>query len=153
MVGLPEWYPAEALCQASDVSASLFTKAVTVYTFIGQAVFGICLDMIFYYLVVYWSGVRGYDEIITGLCLRPETVAIPLAGVISGLMMRRTDFIRGAMFIGWPLTTLSVGLIWFMDTQTPLGILLFINGLVGLGGGIICVSLEHDNVDVNQEGE
>ncbi|KAK4220032.1 major facilitator superfamily domain-containing protein [Rhypophila decipiens] len=117
--------------------ARLFTKPVTVYSFIGQAVFGICLNMIFYYLVVYWSGVRGYDEIITGLCLLPETITIPLAAVVCGLVMRRTDRIRVAMLVGWPLTTLSIGLLWYMDAQTPLGVLLLINGLVGLGAGII----------------
>lgn len=121
--------------------ASLFTKPVTVFGFIGQAVFGICLNMIFYYLVVYWSGVRGYDEVITGVCLLPETITIPLAAVICGLLMRRTNFIRGAMLVGWPLTTLAIGLLWFMDTQTALPVLLLINGLVGVGAGIVVSAL------------
>ncbi|KAK3381305.1 major facilitator superfamily domain-containing protein [Podospora didyma] len=109
--------------------SSLFARWVTVCSFFGQAVFGVCVNMIFYYLVVFWSGVRGFDEIMTGVALLPETLAIP------------TGRIRWAMLLGWPLTSLSIGLLWFLDTKTPLAILIVINAGVGLGAGIVASSL------------
>ncbi|KAK5653372.1 hypothetical protein OQA88_9064 [Cercophora sp. LCS_1] len=121
--------------------ASLFISPVTISAFFGQAVFGMCVNMIFYYLVVYWSGVRGFSEILTGVALLPETFSIPVAAIGCGLAMRHTDRIRWAMFIGWPLTSVSIGLLWFLDTKTPLGALVVINIGVGLGAGTIASAL------------
>ncbi|KAK1759509.1 major facilitator superfamily domain-containing protein [Echria macrotheca] len=120
---------------------SLFEKWVTVFAFMGQAVFGLCVNMIFYYLVVYWSGIRGFDEILTGVALLPETFSIPIAAIVCGLLMRQTGNIRGAMLIGWPLTSLSIGLLWFLDSKTPLAVLVVINVGVGLGAGTIASAL------------
>ncbi|KAK3384227.1 major facilitator superfamily domain-containing protein [Lasiosphaeria ovina] len=121
--------------------SSLFTKWTTVCSFFGQGVFGVCINMIFYYLVVFWSGVRGFDEILTGVALLPETLSIPVAAIVCGLTMRKTGRIRWAMLVGWPLTSLSIGLLWFLDTKTPLVALIVINTGVGLGAGIIASSL------------
>jgi len=121
--------------------ASLFSNRATVFGFMGQAVFGICVNMIFYYLVIYWSGVRGFSEILTGVALLPETFAIPIAAIVCGLVMRHTNRIRWAMWVGWPLTSLSIGLLWFLDTKTPLPVLIIINAGVGFGAGTIASAL------------
>ncbi|KAK3939092.1 major facilitator superfamily domain-containing protein [Diplogelasinospora grovesii] len=121
--------------------ARLFDRWVTICGFMGQAVFGVCVNMILYYLVVYWSGVRGFDEILTGVMLLPETFSIPIAAILCGLTIRKTGAIRWAMFVGWPLTVASLGLLWLMDTQTPLAALIVINAGVGLGAGTIASSL------------
>lgn len=119
----------------------LFAKRVTNFSFFGLGVFGVCVNMIFYYLVVYWSGVRGYSEIITGLFLLPETITIPVAAIVIGITMRQRGQIRWAMLLGWPLTTVSIGLLYFLDTQTHVVVLVFINLLVGLGAGTIVSAL------------
>ncbi|KAK0629069.1 major facilitator superfamily domain-containing protein [Bombardia bombarda] len=121
--------------------ASLFRKWVTVCSFMGQAVFGVCVNMIFYYLVVFWSGIRGFNEMLTGVALLPETISIPLAAIICGLTMRKTGHIRWAVLIGWPLTSISIGLLWFMDVSTPLAALIIINVGVGLGAGTVVSAL------------
>ncbi|KAK0709460.1 major facilitator superfamily-domain-containing protein [Lasiosphaeria miniovina] len=121
--------------------SSLFAKWTTTCSFFGQAVFGVCINMIFYYLVVFWSGVRGFDEILTGVALLPETLSIPVAAIVCGLTMRKTGRICWAMLVGWPLTSLSIGLLWFLDTKTPLAALIVINTGVGLGAGIIASAL------------
>ncbi|KAK4454060.1 putative transporter [Podospora aff. communis PSN243] len=121
--------------------ASLFTNWATVFGFLGQAVFGVCVNMIFYYLVIYWSGVRGFSEILTGVALLPETFAIPIAAIVCGLIMRKKNKIRWAMWVGWPLTSLSIGLLWFLDTTTSLPVLILINVGVGLGAGTIASAL------------
>ncbi|KAK3332139.1 major facilitator superfamily domain-containing protein [Cercophora scortea] len=121
--------------------ASLFSRWVTIFCFMGLGVFGICLNMIFYYLVVFWSGVRGFSEIMTGVALLPETVCIPLSAIACGLTMRRTGLIRWAMFVGWPLTSISIGLLYFLDAKTPVGAMMVINAGVGLGAGVVSSSL------------
>lgn len=119
----------------------LFTEWATVCSFLGQAVFGVCVNMIFYYLVVFWSGVRGFDEIMTGVALLPETFSIPVAAILCGLGMRKTGQIRRAMCVGWPLISISIGLLWFLDAHTPLPTLVVINAGVGLGAGVVVSSL------------
>ncbi|KAK0708177.1 major facilitator superfamily domain-containing protein [Lasiosphaeris hirsuta] len=119
----------------------LFTEWATVCSFLGQAVFGVCVNMIFYYLVVFWSGVRGFDEIMTGVALLPETFIIPVAAIMCGLGMRKTGQIRRAMFAGWPLISISIGLLWFLDAHTPLPALIIINAGVGLGAGVVVSAL------------
>ena len=121
--------------------ASLFAKWVTICSFMGQGVFGVCINMIFYYLVVFWSGVRGFSEILTGVALLPETLCIPVSAIACGLIMRHTGRIRWAMLVGWPLTSLFIGLMWFLDAKTPLPVLILINAGVGLGAGIIAPAL------------
>jgi len=120
---------------------SLFKRWATIFSFLGQTVFGICVNMIFYYLVVFWSGVWGFDELLTGVALFPETVCIPVAAIVCGLLMRKTRKVGWAMWLGWPLTSISIGLLWFLDTATPLGVLIFINMGVGLGAGIVISAL------------
>ncbi|KAK3316072.1 hypothetical protein B0H66DRAFT_592315 [Apodospora peruviana] len=119
----------------------LFDRPVTSSALVGLGVFGVDVNMIFYYLVVFWSGVRGFDETITGVCLLPETLAIPIAAILCGFAMRKWKRIRTVMLFGWPLTCLSIGLMWFLDTETPLAALLFINVLVGLGAGTVISAL------------
>jgi len=121
--------------------SSLFQRWVTIFGFLGQASFGVCVNMILYYLIVFWSGVRGYDEVKTSVLLLPETITIPLAAILCGLRIRKTKQIRWAMFVGWPLTSLSIGLLWFLDKQTPLPVLVIINLGVGLGAGTIISAL------------
>ena len=45
------------------------------------------------------------------------------------------------MWVGWPLTSLSIGLLWFLDTKTPLPVLIIINAGVGFGAGTIASAL------------
>lgn len=120
---------------------SLFKKWATVFGFLGQTVFGVCVNMIFYYLVVFWSGVWGFGELLTGVALFPETICIPVAAIVCGLVMRMTLKVRWAMWAGWPLTSISIGLLWFLDTTTPLAVLILINMGVGLGAGIVISAL------------
>ncbi|KAK4190990.1 major facilitator superfamily domain-containing protein [Podospora australis] len=115
--------------------ASVFEKRVTVSALVGLTIFGTCVNMIFYYLVVFWSGVRGLNEILTGIALLPETFTMPIAAIICGLVMRKRNNIREAMLVSWPLTTISLGLLWFLDAKTPLAALIVINMGVGLGAG------------------
>ncbi|KAK3998298.1 major facilitator superfamily domain-containing protein [Cladorrhinum sp. PSN332] len=117
--------------------AVVFEKRVVVCSLFGLTIFGVCVNMIFYYLVVFWSGVRGFDEILTGIALLPETLTIPIAAILCGLYMRSVNQIHWAMRVGWPLTTLSLGLLWFQDDKTPLGALIVINIGVGFGAGTI----------------
>ncbi|KAK4232614.1 major facilitator superfamily domain-containing protein [Podospora fimiseda] len=117
--------------------AVVFEKPVVVCSLFGLTVFGVCVNMIFYYLVVFWSGVRGFDEILTGIALLPETLTIPISAILCGFWMRRTNEIRSSMRVGWPLTVLFLGLLWFQDEKTHLGVLIPINIGVGFGAGVI----------------
>lgn len=132
---------------------SLFEKWATIFGFLGQAVFGVCVNMIFYYLVVFWSGVWGFDELLTGVALLPETFCIPVAAIACGLTMRMTGKVRWAMWVGWPLTSLSIGLLWFLDNNTPLGALIVINMGVGLGAGIVSSALNMGLLVSTEKGD
>ncbi|KAK4161930.1 major facilitator superfamily domain-containing protein [Cladorrhinum sp. PSN259] len=119
----------------------VFEKPVVLCALLGLTIFGMCVNMIFYYLVVFWSGVKGFDEILTGVALLPETLTIPIAAILCGLYMRKTNQIHWAMRVGYPLTTLSLGLLWFQDDKTPLWALIIINIGVGFGAGTISSAL------------
>jgi len=122
--------------------ANLFSQWVTVCGYLGLYVFGVCVNMIFYYLVVFWSGVRGYGAVLTGVALLPETFSLPLSAILCGLAMRKTGRLDWPMFVGWPLASASIGLLWFLDAHTPIPILILINIGVGLGAGTVSPALQ-----------
>ncbi|KAK4461598.1 major facilitator superfamily domain-containing protein [Cladorrhinum samala] len=121
--------------------AVVFEEPAVVCALFGLTVFGLCVNMIFYYLVVFWSGVKGLNEILTGVALLPETLTIPIAAILCGAYMRLSNQIHWAMRFGWPLSTLSLGLLWFLDDKTPLWGLIVINIGVGFGAGMVSPAL------------
>lgn len=119
----------------------IFSKHVTVSAILGLTVCGICLNILLFHLVLFWEGVRGYSKMETSVAVLPETVSIPIAALVCGLVMRRTNRIREAVSVGWPLAVLSLGLLWFMDDNTPLPWLVIVNCGVGLAAGILMAAL------------
>ncbi|KAK0667537.1 major facilitator superfamily domain-containing protein [Cercophora samala] len=119
----------------------IFNKHVTVSAILGLTVCGICLNVLLFHLVLFWEGVRGYSKMETSVAVLPETVSIPIAALVCGLLMRRTNRIREAVWVGWPLAVLSLGLLWFMDDNTPMPWLVIINCGVGLAAGTLMAAL------------
>jgi hypothetical protein len=116
---------------------SMFTNSTTIAGLFGAGINGMCLCMIFYFVTVFWIGVRGLNPIQTGMALLPETFSIPLAAIMTGIAIRLTGRIQWASWIGWPMSTLALGLFWFMDITTPVAYLFVIHVLAGVGCGIV----------------
>ncbi|KAH8887687.1 MFS general substrate transporter [Thozetella sp. PMI_491] len=121
--------------------ASLFVQWTAVSCYTGQAVLGLCMNMVFYFIVVFWTGVRHFTTLEVGLALLPQLVCIPTAAIIAGLVVRSTGCVGWALRTGWPMGAISCGMLWFMDTNTPLPFLVIINASVGLACGMVGSSL------------
>ena len=117
--------------------ASLFASRAAACTFANQAVYGMCLNMVFYYLVLFWSAVRGRDALGAGVALLPEAVGIPAAAIVAGLVIRRTGDVRWPLRASWALTAAAAGLLWLQDAAAPAAALYAINTVVGLGCGTV----------------
>jgi MFS family permease len=92
---------------------------------------------IVYYLPLYYEGALGYGPVISGLALFPESLTVAPISVIIGIIAARVGSYRWAIWSGWPITALGIGLMCYLDAKSSIPQWVFINLLVGIGLGIL----------------
>ena len=106
-------------------------------TYAETVIHGIILWCLLYYLPLYFEAVKGYSPILTGVAMFPETfTVVPAAGVV-GAVIAITGKYQWAVWSGWALTTLGLGLLMLLKTHTPIAAWIFITIVAGFGTGIL----------------
>lgn len=67
----------------------------------------------------------------------PETLTVAPASVVCGIIVSITGRYRWAVWSGWFLTTLGMGLLILLDVNTKTVAWIFINLVAGLGTGLL----------------
>ncbi|ETI28304.1 hypothetical protein G647_00753 [Cladophialophora carrionii CBS 160.54] len=121
---------------------SLFSSisSIAIYT---CAIFqGVVLYGLLYFVSFYFLSVRGFSNIETGVALLPLSCALMPASILVGIAMTRLGRFRWALWSGWSLSTLGVGLLILFDTSSPPTygwvLVLVVNGI---GQGLLLNSL------------
>lgn len=114
----------------------IFARRATNVAFLGNAVCGILISMVFYHLVLFWDGVRRKSTVEVGKMLLSVTLTYPLAFAITGMVIKRWGQIKYATAAGAMLATLGLGLMQIMTERASQTGLLVICVCAGLGCGI-----------------
>ena len=88
-----------------------------------------------YYLPLYYEAVQGLSPILSGVALFPETFTVAPGAFIVGTLISRTGRYRWAVWSGWAITTLGLGLLYLLDVHTSTTEWIFLNLVVGVGLG------------------
>ncbi|KAJ9615246.1 hypothetical protein H2200_001320 [Cladophialophora chaetospira] len=103
---------------------------------------GMILWCLLYYQPLYFEAVKGYKPIISGVALFPATFTVAPMAVVTGFMITKFSAYRWAIWTGWAVTTLGVGLLVLLDVDTKIRQWIFIDLVSGIGLGILFPGLQ-----------
>lgn len=118
----------------------LFRNRTTVVSYISTLFVGLILWCILYYMPLYFEAVKGYSPIITGVALFPQTFTVSPSAIIAGIGITRTGRYRWAIWTGWVITTVGLGLFCVLQPGTSIPGWIFLNICGGIGMGFLLPS-------------
>lgn len=123
------------------IPPTLFQNRTAAVSFIETVLHGLTLWCALYYLPLYYEAVKGYTPIIAGVALFPQTFTVAPSSVLVGFLVTLTGRYRLAIWVGWGLSTLGLGLLCYMEVDTSIPAWVFLNIVSGLGLGFLFPSL------------
>lgn len=119
------------------VRFSIFNNWSSRLVYLQTFIHGLLLWSLLYYLPIYYEAVKNYSPIITGIAVFPETFTVAPASVVVGIITSITGKYKWALWVGWILTVLGMGLLYLQDVHTTTVSWVFLNLIPGLGTGIL----------------
>ncbi|KAG6368265.1 hypothetical protein INS49_002467 [Diaporthe citri] len=129
-------YHQRCLASRPAFPREIFARPATNVAFLGNAVCGVLISMVFYHLVLFWDGVRRKSMVEVGKMLLSVTLTYPVAFAITGIAIRRWGRLKYATAAGAMLVTLGLGLMQIMTERASQAGLLVICVCAGAGCGI-----------------
>lgn len=117
------------------IRTSIFKNRNAAAAYISVVVHGMVVVGSLYYLPLYYEAVQGLSPILSGVALFPETFTVAPGAFIVGTLISRTGHYRWAVWSGWAITTLGLGLLYLLDVNTSTVEWIFLNLVVGVGLG------------------
>jgi MFS family permease len=119
----------------------IFCNRTAAVNYIGTLVHGMVLWCLLYYLPLYYEAVKVYSPIIVGVAVFPETFTVAPASIFVGVAVSLTGRFRWAIWSGWSLTVLGMGLLYLLGPETSVPAFVFLNLIPGLGMGLLFASM------------
>jgi hypothetical protein len=119
------------------VRFSIFNNLSSKLVYFQTFIHGLLLWSLLYYLPIYYEAVKDYSPIITGIAVFPETFTVAPASIVVGITTSITGRYKWALWVGWTLTVLGMGLLYLQDVNTSTVAWVFLNLVPGLGTGIL----------------
>ena len=129
------------LAKTPLIPLRIFSNRTAVVNYIGTLVHGIVLWCLLYYLPLYYEAVKGYNLIVVGVAVFPETFTVAPASILVGVAVSMTGRFRWAIWSGWSLTVLGMGLLYLLGPGTSVPAFVFLNLVPGLGMGLLFASM------------
>lgn len=129
------------VAKTAVIPLHIFNNRTAAVNYIGTLIHGMILWCVLYYLPLYYEAVKGYSLIIVGVACFPETFTITPASVFVGVAVSITGRFRWAIWSGWSLTVLGMGLLYLLGPKTSIPAWVFLNLLAGLGIGLLFSSM------------
>ncbi|RPA99576.1 MFS general substrate transporter [Choiromyces venosus 120613-1] len=92
---------------------------------------------VLYYIPLYFQNVKGVSPIMTGVSIFPQSFTVAPTSVITAIIISKTGHFRWAIWAGWVLTTLGVGILALLDVYTLTVAWVFILIVPGIGTGLL----------------
>ncbi|KAJ5380187.1 uncharacterized protein N7496_002615 [Penicillium cataractarum] len=115
----------------------IFNNLTQSLSYAGAFLHGMILWATVYYLPLYYEGALGYSPVISGLALFPESLTVAPISVITGIVIAKVGGYRWAIWSGWPISALGIGLICYLNDESTIPEWVFINLVAGVGLGIL----------------
>ena len=125
----------------SLIPLRIFKQRTAMVTYFGTVIHGIILWCLLYYLPLYYEAVKDYTPILAGVAIFPETFTVSPASVVVGIVVTKTGRFRWAIWSGWVLTVLGMGLLYLLSPGTSVVGWIFLNLVPGLGTGLLFPSM------------
>lgn len=119
------------------VPLGIFNNQTMAASYLGTFLHGIILWALVYFLPLYYEGVLGYSPVISGVAVFPETFTVAPISVITGIVAARIGSYRWALWFGWPISALGLGVLCLLDADTTIPQWIFINLAAGIGLGTL----------------
>ena len=117
------------------IRTRIFKNRNAAAAYISVVIHGMVVVGSLYYLPLYYEAVQGLSPIVSGVALFPETFTVAPGAFIVGTLISRTGRYRWAVWSGWAITTLGLGLLFLLDVHTSTVEWIFLNLVVGVGLG------------------
>ena len=128
------------------VRFSIFRQTTALVNYLGTFIHGVVLWSLLYYLPLYYEGVKDYSPTLVGVAVFPETFTVAPASIVVGILMSQFGRFRWAIWSGWGLSTLGMGLLNLLKPSTSVPGWIFLNLVPGLGLGMLYGSLTYGTV-------
>ncbi|KAF2216152.1 hypothetical protein CERZMDRAFT_64621 [Cercospora zeae-maydis SCOH1-5] len=128
------------LATANFLRLSLFHTWSAISIYLCSVLQAMCLFTEVYFLCLWLMSVKQYTPIDAGVyILAFGLVCVPVSGIVGPIVVRVGSY-RWAIWTGWILNTLAIGLLTLLDAEIPTyaWVLLFITA--GLGQGILFIA-------------
>jgi hypothetical protein len=96
------------------VRLAIFKERTALVTYMGTCIHEIVLWCLLYYLPLYYKCVKGYSAIFPGVSVFLETFTVAPASIFVGILVSRWDRFRWAIWSGWFLSTLGMGVLYLL---------------------------------------
>ncbi|KAF9887265.1 hypothetical protein FE257_010393 [Aspergillus nanangensis] len=123
------------------VPASIFQNRTAAISFLGSVLQGLVLWCLLYYLPLYFEAVQEYSPILSGVALFPDSFTVAPSAIVVGFLITKFGYYRWAIWAGWALSTLGLGIMCLIKPDTSVPAWVFINLIGGLGLGFLFPSL------------
>ncbi|KAL4799563.1 major facilitator superfamily domain-containing protein [Aspergillus venezuelensis] len=123
------------------IPPKIFQNRTAAVSFAGSFLQGLVLWCLLYYEPLYYEAVKGYTPTMAGVALFPATFTVAPSAAVVGILVTKYGHYRWAIWLGWFLATLGIGLLCYLDVDTSIPAWIFINLVPGLGLGFLFPSI------------
>jgi MFS family permease len=121
---------------------SVFANRTVNIGYATTTLHGMLLWCLLYYQPLYFEAVKGYKPVVAGVALFPATFTVAPMAVATGLLVTKFSAYRWAIWVGWAVTTLGIGLLVLLDVDTKIQQWVFIDVVSGIGLGFLFPGLQ-----------
>ncbi|KAI4844389.1 putative efflux pump antibiotic resistance protein [Aureobasidium sp. EXF-8845] len=120
---------------------SIFRNRSAVATYFCTVLMAFSIYACLYYVVLWLIAVKEVSAVMAGVCILPlGLTVVPISGV-TGLVITRVGSYQWAIWSGWMLSTLGIGLLVQLDSDTSTIAYVFMFICAGIGLGLLFNSL------------
>ncbi|KAL3476720.1 major facilitator superfamily domain-containing protein [Aspergillus californicus] len=123
------------------VSPCIYRSISSTVNYFGIFILGMVMWMILYYLPLYYEAVKGYNMIVSGVALFPQTLTVGPVGIAVSIAIAKMGRYRWAVWLGWTLSTMGLGILRLLGVDTAVRQWIFINLPGGVGFGLLTPSI------------
>ncbi|OAX78835.1 hypothetical protein ACJ72_06853 [Emergomyces africanus] len=123
------------------IPITIFATRTAIVSYVETVLHGLTLWCSLYYLPLYFEAVKEYSPIISGISLFPVTFTVAPAATVTGIIVTKTGRWRWALWLGFALSTLGMGIFTVLDVDTSIAAWIFLLLPAGVGLGLLFPAL------------
>ncbi|KAE8372865.1 major facilitator superfamily domain-containing protein [Aspergillus bertholletiae] len=119
------------------IPMSIFGSPTAMISYFGAVVHGFAIWCLLYYFPFYFEAVKEYSPVLAGVSLFPILLTLAPSAVVCGRLITKTGRYQLAIWAGWTISALGMGLLSRVKADTSTLGCVFLMLIPGLGLGIL----------------